>query len=210
MNSCQDVTIVCGEEALHLLEEVYKRYKFLPDKKKQSGDFWMLEWWDVRWDEQFPEVSGIEQVLLRLDELVTEDEGFAYKQFIFDEDDEDTKVRVNDIGEFPLYDYFVLKSVCNSETIAAKGAAKRKAISVNAELALFLEKFLKENLWEEPLVQKQAAAVFTTACLVGDIDADTAECANLIERFYQILQSKGITVDRDTFNSFMKSALCRK
>ena len=52
----------------------------------------MLEWWDVRWDEQFPEVSGIEQVLLRLDELVTEDEGFAYKQFIFDEDDEDTKV----------------------------------------------------------------------------------------------------------------------
>ncbi len=44
MNSCQDVTIVCGEEALHLLEEVYKRYKFLPDKKKQSGDFWMLEW----------------------------------------------------------------------------------------------------------------------------------------------------------------------
>ena len=71
-----------------------------------------------------------------------------------------------------------------------------------------MEKFLKENLWEEPLVQKQAAAVFTTACLVGDIDADTAECANLIERFYQILQSKGITVDRDTFNSFMKSALC--
>ena len=98
MNSCQDVTIVCGEEALHLLEEVYQRYKFLPDKKKQSGDFWMLEWWDVRWDEQFPEVSGIEQVLLRLDELVTEDEGFAYKQFIFDEDDEDTKVRVNGIG----------------------------------------------------------------------------------------------------------------
>lgn len=59
MNSCQDVTIVCGEEALHLLEEVYKRYKFLPDKKKQSGDFWMLEWWDVRWDEQFPEVLSL-------------------------------------------------------------------------------------------------------------------------------------------------------
>ena len=186
MNSCQDVTIVCGEEALHLLEEVYKRYKFLPDKKKQSGDFWML------------------------DELVTEDEGFAYKQFIFDEDDEDTKVRVNGIGEFPLYDYFVLKSVCNPETITEEGAAKRIAISVEAELALFLEKFLKENSWEEPLVQKQAAAIFTTVCFVGDIGADTAECANLIERFYQILQSKGITVDRDTFNSFMKSALCGK
>ena len=94
----------------------------------------MLEWWDVRWDEQFPEVSGIEQVLLRLDELVTEDEGFAYKQFIFDEDDEDTKVRVNGIGEFPLYDYFVLKSVCNPETITEEGAAKRIAISVEAEL----------------------------------------------------------------------------
>ena len=90
-----------------------------------------------------------------MDELVTEDEGFAYKQFIFDEDDEDTKVRVNGIGEFPLYDYFVLKSVCNPETITEEGAAKRIAISVEAELALFLEKFLKENLWEEPLVQNR-------------------------------------------------------
>lgn len=70
------MTIVCGEETLHLLEEVYKRYEFLPDKKKQSGDFWMLEWWD----EQFPEVDEVEQVLLQLYELVTEDE--KYKEIM--------------------------------------------------------------------------------------------------------------------------------
>lgn len=116
MGFYQDVTIVCGKEVLRLLEDIYKKYGFLP-KKKSSGDFWILEWWDVRWDRHFPEVEEIEQVLLQLDEFITEDGGFAYKQFIFDEDEEDTKVRVNNVGEVLLFDYYVQRTVYDPEAV---------------------------------------------------------------------------------------------
>lgn len=114
MGIYQDVTIVCGKEVLRLLEDIYQKYGFLP-KKKSSGDFWILEWWDVRWDRQFQEVEEIEQVLSQFDESITEDGGFAYKQFIFDEDEENTKVRANDIGEILLFDYYVQRSVYDPE-----------------------------------------------------------------------------------------------
>lgn len=202
MGSYQDVTIVCGEEALHLLEGVYKKYGFLPEKKC-SGDFWMLEWWDVWWDKQFLVIDGIEQVLLQLDEIVTGDERFAYKQFIFDEDEEYTRVRVNDVGENPLFGYYVQRTVYDPEMATEDEMVKKAEINVTEELILFLKEFLRENSWREPLVQKQARAIFATVCMVGNIEPDTAECDNLLAEIYGIACRKEEKTDYKIFERYM-------
>lgn len=54
--------------------------------------------------------------------------------------------------------------------------------SVN--LVEYLKDFLIQNNWCEKYTKEQARAIFTTICLTQDIDADTAECDNILSYVY--------------------------
>ena len=52
------------------------------------------------------------------------------------------------------------------------------------ELVEYLKEFLLQNSWCEKYTKEQARAIFTTICLTQDIDADTAECDNILSYVY--------------------------
>lgn len=205
MNVHHDVTIVCGERALRLLSEVYKKYDFIPEKG-ESGKFWILKWWDVCWDRRISVIKEIEQVLQQLDAMVTEDKEFAYKQFILEDTGEEICTRWNSAGDVQLYDYYMQRSLYDPKTYE-EGRQTVGFVDIKEILANFLDGFLKENPWEDATVQKQAAVIFTAACLVGNIGIGTEEYNGLVKRFYWILQKKYSDVSYDVFNSMMEDAL---
>ena len=53
------------------------------------------------------------------------------------------------------------------------------------ELVEYLKEFLIQNNWCEKYTKEQARAIFTTICLTQDIDADTAECDNILSYVYE-------------------------
>ena len=72
------------------------------------------------------------------------------------------------------------------------------------KLIEYLKQFLIQNDWCERYTKEQARAIFTTLCLMNNIDADTAECDNILSYIYEeadIIE----TVDFDeyaTYNAF--------
>lgn len=52
------------------------------------------------------------------------------------------------------------------------------------ELLTYLEQFMIQNDWCDKYTKEQARAIFTTICLVGNIDADTAECDGILSYMY--------------------------
>lgn len=52
------------------------------------------------------------------------------------------------------------------------------------DLVEYLKDFLIQNSWCEKYTKEQARAIFTTICLTQDIDADTAECDNILSYVY--------------------------
>lgn len=74
------------------------------------------------------------------------------------------------------------------------------------ELFNYLKSFLMENSIEEEWMNehtlKQARAIFTTMCLVGYIDADTAECDNILLSLYNETIGENV-MSYDEFEMFM-------
>lgn len=74
------------------------------------------------------------------------------------------------------------------------------------ELFNYLKSFLMENSIEEEWMNehtlKQARAIFTTICLIGYIDADTAECDNILLRLYNETDVR-LIMSYDNFEMFM-------
>ena len=84
-----DVTIVCGKRAYEMLHEAYSKQDFLPEVKTE-GEFQRLCWEFVKW--------------------------YAYKQFIFGEDERDIETRCNVAGDNKLCSYYVNREVvCSSD-----------------------------------------------------------------------------------------------
>lgn len=105
-----NVTIVCGNGALKLLEEIYTGSAFCPEKKA-CGEFWLLEWRDVLWSAEFEVVSKIELLLAQLDSDATRNKDLAYKQFIFGNAETDIWVRSNEMGFEELSGFCVQRTV---------------------------------------------------------------------------------------------------
>jgi hypothetical protein len=59
-----------------------------------------------------------------------------------------------------------------------------------------------ESNWEDGNTAEQARAIFTSICFVGYIDADTAECDNILRTLYNEAAMENI-MDYDEFESFM-------
>lgn len=52
------------------------------------------------------------------------------------------------------------------------------------ELFNYLEQFMIQSNWEYDNVQEQSRAIFTTICLMCNIDADTKECDDMLKSLY--------------------------
>lgn len=66
----------------------------------------------------------------------------------------------------------------------------------------YLESFMIENDWQDEYTPKQARAIFTTICLVGNIDADTRPCDEMLATLYWRAALEEI-IDYDDFEKFM-------
>lgn len=66
----------------------------------------------------------------------------------------------------------------------------------------YLKSFMIETYWHDGNTPEQARAMFTTLCFVGNIDADTMECDNMLRTLYDVAAMKDI-MDYDEFESFM-------
>lgn len=71
------------------------------------------------------------------------------------------------------------------------------------QLFNYLENFMIQNNWLDEYTPKQARAIFTTICLVGNIDADTAACDNMLLELYNKADIKSIDISYDDFEEFM-------
>jgi hypothetical protein len=70
------------------------------------------------------------------------------------------------------------------------------------ELFNYLKSFMIESNWEDGNTAEQARAIFTSICFVGYIDADTAECDNILRTLYNEAAMEDI-MSYDDFESFM-------
>ena len=70
------------------------------------------------------------------------------------------------------------------------------------ELFNYLKSFMIESYWNDGYTPERARAMFTTICFVGNIDADTAECDNMLLGLYNEADMEDI-MDYDEFEMFM-------
>lgn len=70
------------------------------------------------------------------------------------------------------------------------------------ELYNYLKSFMIGNEWNNGNTARQARAIFTTICFVGNIDADTLECENMLIYLYNETGMEDV-LDYDYFEMFM-------
>lgn len=70
------------------------------------------------------------------------------------------------------------------------------------ELFSYLKSFMIESGWHDGNTAKQARAIFTTICFVGNIIADTAECDNMLLDLYNEAAMEDL-IDYDDFETYM-------
>lgn len=71
------------------------------------------------------------------------------------------------------------------------------------ELFEYLENFMIQNNWLDEYTPKQARSIFTTICLIGNIDADTAACDNMLLELYNKADMESIDISYDDFEEYM-------
>lgn len=70
----------------------------------------------------------------------------------------------------------------------------------------YLKGFMSEGGWHDGNTAEQARAIFTTICFIGNIDADTAECDNMLFDLYNEAAMEDL-IDYVDFELFMISLI---
>ena len=70
------------------------------------------------------------------------------------------------------------------------------------EMFDYLKSFMIESYWEDA-AKEQSRAIFTTICLMGNIDADTYVCCNLLHELWSAAAIGDLGVDYDEFERYM-------
>ena len=70
------------------------------------------------------------------------------------------------------------------------------------ELRKYLEQFLIQNNWDDEYAKEQARAIFTTVCLMENIDADTSKCDSILAHLFVKAAIDDI-VSYDEFENYM-------
>ena len=55
---------------------------------------------------------------------------------------------------------------------------------MKSELLNYLIDYMIKENWENKNVKEQVRAIFTTICCIGDIEADTKECDEILSTLY--------------------------
>lgn len=71
------------------------------------------------------------------------------------------------------------------------------------EILKYLNQFLIQENWLDENVSEQARALFTSWCLMEDIDADTRKCDESLLMLYDNAALKSIDITYDEFENFM-------
>ena len=71
------------------------------------------------------------------------------------------------------------------------------------ELFNYLKSFMIQNYWDNENVKEQARAMFTTICVVGEIEADTNICDNMLLELYESSALADIDENYNEFEEFM-------
>lgn len=71
------------------------------------------------------------------------------------------------------------------------------------ELFKYLEDFMIQNNWIDEYTPQRARAIFTTLCLVENIDADTADCDNMLLKLYNKADMESIDISYEDFENYM-------
>lgn len=66
----------------------------------------------------------------------------------------------------------------------------------------YLFDFMIQENWENKNVKEQARAIFTTICCVGDIEADTRECDEILSMLYWRSALEEL-IEYEEFENFM-------
>ena len=70
------------------------------------------------------------------------------------------------------------------------------------EMFDYLKSFMIESYWEDA-AKEQSRAIFTTICLMGNIDVDTSTCDNLLHELWSDAAIGDLGVDYDEFEDYM-------
>ena len=70
------------------------------------------------------------------------------------------------------------------------------------EMFDYLKSFMIESYWEDA-AKEQSRAIFTTICLMGNIDVDTSTCYNLLHELWSAAAIGDLGVDYDEFEDYM-------
>lgn len=71
------------------------------------------------------------------------------------------------------------------------------------ELLKYLKQFMLQSNWDYENTPKQARALFTTLCLIGNIDADTRECDEILYALYAESDISELDIAYGDFENFM-------
>ena len=71
----------------------------------------------------------------------------------------------------------------------------------NKLLNYLIDYMIQEN-WENKNVKEQARAIFTTICCVGNIEADTKECDEILSTLY-LRSDLEYLIEYEEFEDFM-------
>ena len=68
-------------------------------------------------------------------------------------------------------------------------------------LIKYLKQFIIHNYWED--YKEQIRAIFTTICIIGNIEADTVECDDLLFALYDTADMLSMGIDCTEFTAYM-------
>lgn len=71
------------------------------------------------------------------------------------------------------------------------------------EILKYLNQFLIESNWLDKNIPEQARALFTSWCLMEDVDADTGKCDRTLLMLYDNAALETIDIAYDEFEDFM-------
>lgn len=71
------------------------------------------------------------------------------------------------------------------------------------DILKYLKSFLIESYWLDANVPEQARAIFTTWCMMNNIDADTKACDDALAELYKSACIEDVDVSYDNFCNYM-------
>lgn len=71
------------------------------------------------------------------------------------------------------------------------------------ELLKYLKQFMLQSDWNYEKTPEQARALFTTLCFIGNIDADTRECDEILYALYDDSEISDLDIAYGDFENFM-------